>query len=75
MASELSEGLASAFLDGEWAEAALERRGRAALELRPRWLAGLCRRVVEAFPRAPHEVAELAPFIDQDEPLRAALAR
>ena len=75
MASELSEGLASAFLDGEWAEAALERRGRAALEQRPRWLAGLCRRVVEAFPRAPHEVAELAPFIDQDEPLRAALAR
>src|SRR5215831_2645042 len=57
--------LATAFLEGAWDRDALIGRGMACLGERPRWLDGLARRILTAFPGgdARPEVEALASFI------------
>jgi len=56
--------LALAFLAGTWNEAALVRRGRAALDRRPPWLLPVVRDVLGAYHRPPLDrPRELAAFI------------
>jgi len=66
MLAHVAKGLAFAFLAGPWTEAELVARGRLALGVRgrARWMRGLVRRLLVAFPAAP---------IDRDDDLIAAL--
>jgi RNA-directed DNA polymerase len=66
MLGHVAKGLAFAFLAGPWTEAELIARARLALGVggRARWLRGLVRRMLVAFPRAP---------IDRDDDLLALL--
>ena len=60
----LTRALAYAFLAGTWNEAALVRRGRAALDRRPQWLLPVVRAVLEGYHRPPLDrPRELAAFI------------
>jgi hypothetical protein len=66
-AGDVARALSAAFLDGAWTETALRRRGRQALEPAPRWIAGLARRTLVAFPRPPHDAPRaLAAFVADD---------
>jgi hypothetical protein len=67
--------LAAAFLAGEWSPEALRTRAGVALAARPRWLPGLCRRVIERWPQQPAEVRHLALELERDPMLRAAFRR
>lgn len=60
----LARCLAHAFLAGTWNEAALARRGRAALDRRPPWLLAVVRDVLAGYHRPPLDrPRELAAFI------------
>ena len=60
----LTRALAYAFLAGTWNEAAMVRRGRAALDRRPPWLLPVVRAVLEGYHRPPLDrPRELAAFI------------
>jgi RNA-directed DNA polymerase len=63
-------GLAFAMLDGAWDQAALIVRCELALGAKPRWLAGLVKRVRAAFDERPDEANALIRFIDEDDRLR-----
>ena len=66
MLADVAKALALAFLAGPWTEAELVARGRLALGIsgRGRWLRGVVRRTLVAFPAAP---------IDRDDELSSAL--
>jgi hypothetical protein len=64
---DLARALAAAFLDGAWTATALRRRGRQALDPAPRWVPGLARRTLVAFPHPPRDAPRtLARFIADD---------
>ena len=71
----IARNLASAFLNGSWSARGLRERGGLALGGRPRWLAGLVRRVLAAFgePLARREDV-LARFLAADEGFRQGCA-
>jgi hypothetical protein len=60
----LAPPLAAAFLAGGWSQAALVRRGRAALEGPSRWLPRLVREVLAGYPRPPRDrLRELVAYV------------
>jgi RNA-directed DNA polymerase len=62
--SDLADAVAAAYLDGDWHEAGLVDRSRAALAPAPRWLRAVAREVLAAYPRPPLDrPRELARFI------------
>jgi hypothetical protein len=74
--ARVAAGLASAFLAGEWMDADLARRGRAALGRRHRWLAPLAAQVVAAYQRPPRDRSrELADWIEVNKTFRRAWDR
>jgi hypothetical protein len=73
--ADLAAGLAAAFLSGEWSARQLELRAQTALDARPRWLRGLCGRVIARLPEPPAEVQTRALELERDEPLIEAWKR
>ena len=69
------EGLAAAFLDGEWSPSSMAERGAVALGRSPRWLQATARRTHEAFPDAPRDrLGEVATTIAGDPGFEEALS-
>jgi hypothetical protein len=66
MYGEAATALAHAYLAGSWTEAAMTRRaGEALAAPRPRWLRGLTRQVLAAYPRPPVDrPRELAAYVE-----------
>lgn len=80
MVSHRAKGLAFAFLAGPWTEAELVARGEAALGFRTvssaRWLRGVVRRVLVAFPAAPVDREDdLAAMLEGDPAFRGDARR
>src|SRR4051812_26208394 len=80
MVSQLAKGLAFAFVAGPWTAGELVARGEAALGPstpgRKRWLRGVVRRVLAAFPAAPVDREDdVAAVLEGDPAFRRAARR
>lgn len=71
----VARGLAHAFFAAEWTLDGLRGCGANALGTQPKWLHGLCTRVLARFAARPDELALLLAFVDNDQRLSASLAK
>lgn len=72
----LANGIADAFLAGDWEPAAMARRAQRAVGHRRVWLRDLAVLAYHGFPSPPHDRRrELARFLSACEPLRTAVAK